>query len=215
MPTDHDGDAASARSAILDTVEATARVLGNGALYLRMLRRFGDDHPPTATPIRAALDSGDLNLAHRLAHTLKGSAGMIGAHRLHAQASALEQRLRVAGADAASELDQVEHALRDVLLAVQRLLDGQPVMGARGDSLTTPAVNVPPASAALLEQLAVLLDTGDGAALDLLAQSAPALKAALGAAGFSEVMLAANAFDFEAALAALRGARPDAPQSSG
>ena len=213
MPTDHDGDAASARSAILDTVEATARVLGNGALYLRMLRRFGDDHPPAATPIRAALDSGDLNLAHRLAHTLKGSAGMIGAHRLHAHASALEQRLRVAGADAASELDQVEHDLRDVLLAVQRLLDGQPVMG--HDSPTTPAVKVPLASAALLGQLAVLLDTGDGAALDLLAQSAPALKAALGATGFSEVMLAANAFDFEAALAALRGARPDPPQSSG
>lgn len=208
MSTDHDGDAASARSAILDTVEATARVLGNGALYLRMLRRFGDDHPPAATPIRAALDSGDLNLAHRLAHTLKGSAGMIGAHRLHAQASALELRLRTAGADAASELDQVEHDLRDVLQAVQRLLDGQPAAG--GDSPAA-AVKVAPAGAGVLVQLAALLDTGDGAALDLLGQSAPALKAALGAAGFSEVMLAAHAFDFEAALASLRRAMAAAP----
>ncbi len=211
MPPDQAGGDAPASSDILDTVEATARVLGNGALYLRMLRRFSQDHPPGAAPIRAALNSADLALAHRLAHTLKGTAGMIGAHRLHARASTLEQRLRTAGADAASELEQVEKALADVLLAVQHLLDGEPAAGR--DKRTLPPNKATPANAVLLEKMAALLDTGDGEALDLLEQAAPALKAALGATSFSEIMLAAHAFDFEAALAALRGATPQPPQT--
>lgn len=189
---------------ILDTAEATDRVLGDGALYLRMLRRFHHDHPGGATPIRDALASADLNLAHRLAHTLKGSAGMIGAHLLHARAASLEQRLRIDGAPGdTGELALLEQALRDVLLAVERLLDGVPT--------ARPSLAAAPRAAgagALLAQLAALLDAGDGAALDLLEQAAPTIKAAIGAVAFSEVMLAANAFDFETALASLRRALP-------
>lgn len=197
-------DQASA-AAILDTAEATGRVLGDGALYLRMLRRFQQDHPPEARPIRAALASADLALAHRLAHTLKGSAGMIGAHLLHARAASVEQRLRTDGACADdSDVVLLELALQDVLLAIERLLEGVPTAGHH------PAMAVPAAAAvgALLRQLAVLLDTGDGAALDLLEQTAPTVKGAIGAVAFSEVMLAANAFDFEGALASLRRALP-------
>jgi HPt (histidine-containing phosphotransfer) domain-containing protein len=200
-PADPPGGA----SAILDTVEATARVLGNGALYLRMLRRFRDDHPPGALPIRRALDSADLALAHRLAHTLKGTAGMIGAHTLHEQASALEHSLRTAGAvGAAAALERAEQALHEVLVAVDRVLAGEPPAG-RPAMPANPAAKGP-LERAMLAQLAGLLDVGDGAAIDLLEQSGPALKAALGETGFGEVMLAAHAFDFEAALAALQRA---------
>jgi HPt (histidine-containing phosphotransfer) domain-containing protein len=204
---------AAASADILDTAGATSRVLGDGALYLRMLRRFQVDHPAAASPIRDAIASADLTLAHRLAHTLKGTAGMIGAELLHSRASALELRLRTDGALAAApELALVEQALLEVLTVVERLLEGEPA-GGRPSATATPA---PPHKASptaagaglLLRQLAALLDTGDGAAIDLLEQAGPTLKAALGPAGFSEVMLAANAFDFEAALTALRRAAP-------
>ena len=196
---------------ILDTVAAIARVLGNGALYLRMLRRFSADHPAGASPVRDALASADLNLAHRLAHTLKGTAGMIGAHRLHASASELERQLRTHGAHgAATQLLQLEADLSDVLVVAARLLDGQPATPrAPAESAPTPTAAAATAGAALLlRQLALLLDTGDGAAIDLLEQGAPTLKGAIGATGFSEVMLAAHSFDFEAALASLRRALP-------
>ncbi len=208
MAPDHGSNPADlpdGASAILDTVEATARVLGNGALYLRMLRRFRDDHPPGATPIRHALDSADLGLAHRLAHTLKGTAGMIGAHSLHEQASALEHSLRTAGAvGAAAALERAEQALQEVLVVVDRVLAGEPAAG-RSAAPPNPA-SKGPLERAMLAKLAGLLDVGDGAAIDLLEQSGPALKAALGETGFGEVMLAAHAFDFEAALAALQRA---------
>jgi two-component system sensor histidine kinase/response regulator len=174
-----------------------------------MLRRFRDDHPPGPLPIRRALDSADLGLTHRLAHTLKGTAGMIGAHELHAQASALEHSLRTAGAvGAAAAVERVEQALRDVLVVVDRVLAGEPAAG-RAAAVPTNLPTKPPAGPAeraMLAQLAGLLDVGDGAAIDLLEQSGPALKAALGETGFGEVMLAAHAFDFEAALAALQRA---------
>lgn len=195
------------QGAVLDTVEATGRVLGNGALYLRMLRRFRDDHPSGKMAIRAALDSADLALAHRLAHTLKGTAGMIGAHLLHDSASVLEHTLRTAGAVGASgALDSVEHALANVLTAVERVLAGEPPEGRprAAHIATAPAGRID----RTVKQLAALLDVGDGAAVDLLEQSGPALKAALGEAVFSEVMLAANAFDFEAALAVVQRANP-------
>jgi HPt (histidine-containing phosphotransfer) domain-containing protein len=189
---------------VLDTADATSRVLGNGALYLRMLRRFSDDHPAGATPIRAALACADLGLAHRLAHTLKGTAGMIGARRLHGSASVLEHDLRTGGAHAAAAaLEQVEEALREVMVEVERVLAGAPADGG-------PAVHPALAGSgdAVLEQLAVLLDLGDGAAIDVLEASAPTLKALLGVAVFSELMLAAHAFEFEAALATLQRAVP-------
>jgi HPt (histidine-containing phosphotransfer) domain-containing protein len=208
MPHEASGGA-SASVAVLDTAEATSRVLGNGALYLRMLRRFEQDHPPGISPIRAALDSADLALAHRLAHTLKGTAGMIGAHRLHQCASMLEQSLRIHGAHAAhDELQALEDALHEVLVVVERLLAGEPAGGRPAPLASSSPKHASAAAAPLLRQLAQLLDMGDGAAIDLLAQAGATLKPAMGAIAFSEVMLAVNAFDFEAALAALQRALP-------
>ncbi|MDB5963101.1 MAG: hpt domain protein [Massilia sp.] len=202
-------DQAAVGADILDTAGATSRVLGDGALYLRMLRRFQHDHPAGPSPIRDAIASADLNLAHRLAHTLKGTAGMIGAELLYSRACALELRLRTGGAHAAApELALVEQALRDVLTVVERLLEGEPAGGRATAAAPPHPASTAAGAALLLRQLAALLDTGDGAAIDLLEQAGPTLKAALGPTGFSEVMLAANAFDFEAALTALRRAAP-------
>ncbi|MYM92207.1 phosphotransfer domain-containing protein, partial [Rugamonas sp. FT82W] len=57
-------------------------------------------------------------------------------------------------------------------------------------------------------QLARLLDDGDGAAIDVLEQSASALAAGLGVAVFEQVTAAAHQFDFETALARLRDGAP-------
>jgi HPt (histidine-containing phosphotransfer) domain-containing protein len=143
---------------------------------------------------RRALDSGDLVLAHRLVHTLKGAAGMISAHGLHSHACALERALHEGARDA--PLDALSAELARLRPAIDRLLDGQA------------AAATPPASAAsdhaLVARLADLLAQGDGAAIDLLEQSAASMTATLGPARFCDVARAANEFDFEAALKALR-----------
>jgi HPt (histidine-containing phosphotransfer) domain-containing protein len=197
---------------VLDTAGATTRLLGNGALYLRILRRFAEDHRPGRHPIREAFASADLALAHRLAHSLKGTAGLIGAHALQQSAATLEHQLRTAGfAVAKAGLEELELALEEAMMAITRVLEGEPV-DAQQAAAVLPVATVSSSdrrtAEASLQQLANLLDMGDGAAIDLLEKTGPACKALLGTTAYSEVMLAVRAFDFEAALLAIRKVTP-------
>jgi HPt (histidine-containing phosphotransfer) domain-containing protein len=182
----------------LDVADGVQRVMGDHALYLRMLRRFCDDYAEGAAPIRRALDGGDLGLARRLAHNLKGASGMISAAAVHRQAALLEAALRDPCPNQADSLDTLDRALAALSRAIAPLL-AQAVTPAALPEASAPA----PVRALLLAQLADLLDRGDGAALDLLEQSADSLRAELGAAQLHAVAQAANEFDFDGALTAL------------
>ncbi len=63
----------------LDTKDGLTRVAGNQKLYLKLLRQFAEQQGPAVGQISDALAKGDTALAERLAHTLKGVAGNIGA----------------------------------------------------------------------------------------------------------------------------------------
>jgi HPt (histidine-containing phosphotransfer) domain-containing protein len=74
------------------------------------------NHAGSAREIRAAIQQGDIGLAHRLAHSLKGVAGTIGANQLQENAKRLE--LALAGGQAAQYegyLAQVEAALASLM----------------------------------------------------------------------------------------------------
>lgn len=77
----------------LDSRDALLRLGGNQSLYLKMLRQFLQLE---TTPLRIAesLESGDWPTAERLAHTLKGVAGSLGAAALQRTAAELEVALR-------------------------------------------------------------------------------------------------------------------------
>jgi HPt (histidine-containing phosphotransfer) domain-containing protein len=68
--------------------QADQRLLGTLTL------NFLNDHPETIQKIAAALESGDIKLAHRLAHTLKSNAGLIGKTDLQKAALDVESLLR-------------------------------------------------------------------------------------------------------------------------
>lgn len=185
---------------VVDVTDGIDRIMGDRELYTRMLLRFRHDYTHGTTPIRLALSAGDDHLAHRLVHTLKGAAGMIGARPLHARASALEQAIRTASGESQCALDALEPELLKVLQVLDILLTGSPAVGAPLAIPTRPLLQ----DAELLVQLTQLLDDGDGAAVDLLEESAASLTVILGVQRLSEVAAAANEFDFEGALAALR-----------
>ena len=65
----------------LDTNDGLARVGGNRKLYVKILRQFAEQQGPALDQVADALATGDHALAERLAHTLKGVAGNIGAAR--------------------------------------------------------------------------------------------------------------------------------------
>ena len=184
---------------VVDVGDGIDRVMGDRDLYARMLRRFRKDYSGGDQPIRTALDCGDRALAHRLSHTLKGAAGMIGARPLHHAASALETALRTMSGTESACLAALTPALSQVIAVLDQLLDDAAPAPVQADAPTAAI-----ADPALLARLLDLLMSGDGAAIDLLDDSEASLRMILGDAQFNEVATAANEFDYDRALGALR-----------
>ncbi len=70
------------------------RVNGNENLYRKLLGNFYQNNINTKLEIEKALKAGDLKLAERLVHTVKGVSATIGADELAAVAEPLEAELR-------------------------------------------------------------------------------------------------------------------------
>lgn len=85
---------------------------GDAVLLHKILMSFLRDHQHDAQAIRQALDAQDTHLAQRIAHTLKGVSGSIGARTLRPAAIAMDAALRSrATATYARLLDALENAL--------------------------------------------------------------------------------------------------------
>jgi|GEM_PF-1127304 len=95
------------------------RVGNNEVLYRRLLKKFYQNHGNASDEIRKALAGNDKPLALRLAHTLKGVAGNIGARELEAASEKLESVLRkTEPEDTEMRLDQFDAVLKRVLDAL-------------------------------------------------------------------------------------------------
>ena len=81
-------------------------VAGNEALFRRLLDKFADQHAEDAAKIASALDAGDRELAHRLAHTLKGVGASLGLLLLQEKSTEM---------DAAFKAGQPPDAIRALL----------------------------------------------------------------------------------------------------
>ncbi len=78
----------------LDTTLGLSRMVGKKPLYLAMLRRYSAGQRAVPAQVRAALGEGDTTSAERLAHTLKGVSGNVGAVMIEKLAAAVEHALR-------------------------------------------------------------------------------------------------------------------------
>lgn len=193
--------------AILNVEEGLARLMHDRVLYLQLLRRFLHDYREVMVKIRQALGDGQRAVAQVITHTLKGAAGMIGAQGVHQLAAALEPVLREPGADCEAALLALEAELQGLLATIEHILADASLPGAARPAQERPAMNL------LLRHLAQLLHDGDGAAIDVLEQSAALLADGLGLDAYREISAAAHEFDFEAAHQALR-ARMDGKRAS-
>jgi HPt (histidine-containing phosphotransfer) domain-containing protein len=179
--------------AAIDITGGVERLMGDRAMYARVLERFRNDFQGAAGAIRTAFEAGDHALAQRLAHTLKGAAGMIEARVLQRRALALELALRAARDDCELQLGLMEAELGRVVCEIGQLAPGAGAAappgacqgGYRGD---------------VVAHLRALLDVGDGAATDLIRNERGQLVAALGEARFGRVAAAVGVFDFVLAL---------------
>ncbi|NMG68735.1 hybrid sensor histidine kinase/response regulator [Parazoarcus communis] len=184
----------------IDLAAGLAAANGNRALYLKLLRLFAKGQRDFGTAFRQALSAGDMATATRLAHTLKGVAGSIGALGLAQAAKELELACR-----------NTEHAVvieRQCAAVIPRLasvidgLDALPSV-ALSASASSPSVADAARVGASLVRLRQLLVSSNTDAVE----EVEALRLQLGeqAAPLEALEQCVAHFDFDGALAVLDG----------
>ncbi len=182
----------------LDTQLGLQRMAGKKPLYLNTLRRFAQSQRGITGRIGQALPQ-DAALAGRLAHTLKGLAGTVGASPLQAAAAQLEQVIQQAAPPAVQRaaLAATAQLLEALLPRLDAALSGKPV--ARVAPLPTVDVH------AACDRLAELLEEGSADAVELWDSHSVQLTALMPEAA-PQIVAALADYDFDAALQALRTA---------
>ncbi len=214
----------------IDIRHGLAAAAGDAALYRRLLIRFRDAQRSFGEQFAAAADGAanhaDPEAATRAAHTLKSTAGTIGALALQAAAARLETACR----DQAT--DEAMHALLATVLAELALilpgldgldrtadgvLPGQDLTNERthsraGDS--QPAVADAAQMATLtasLDRLQALLEDDDADAGDAVGDLLRATAGTALAIQLQPIAAAVERYDYDAALAHLKRARSGLP----
>ncbi|WP_156374589.1 response regulator [Pseudorhodoferax sp. Leaf274] len=193
----------------LDTQLGLQRMLGKKGLYLSTLRRFVQTQRDASARIAAALHREQIAEAARLAHTLKGLAGTIGATGLQEAAGRLEECIGEAGPAALRQaaLRATSVQLDALILALEPALPTpQQAPAPAGDDGAGPGAWAGPA-----RQLEGLLAEADAEAVDHWRRNAPLFAREVPALA-STVGMALDDYDFEAALLALRQALSALPR---
>jgi PAS domain S-box-containing protein len=152
-----------------DLQQALDRLGGDEGLFLRVIQTFTQGLPDLPDQLAAALQSGRRQDAVRLLHTLKGTAGTIGATALATLAAGIESGLKEQDA---IDPEHIVHALRDAIDSTLETLAPVPdALKRRLGAEAVPAVESRPDLSGWngkLMELRGLLANSDLAALDML-----------------------------------------------
>jgi two-component system sensor histidine kinase/response regulator len=183
----------------LDNADGLRRVGGNTRLYLKLLCQFASQQADAIGEIRAALATNDVESATRLAHTLKGVAGNLGAREVKDAAAAVEKLLRDGsrGDTTNAALMQLT-AVLDPLLARIRAALAMNTTAAPA----TPAVAAAHTRAAAV-QLTKLLAEFDTGAVTFAEENQASLRPAFDAATWEQFLRHTQEFAFADAQALL------------
>ncbi|HEX5804104.1 MAG TPA: Hpt domain-containing protein, partial [Azospira sp.] len=175
---------------------------------LAILRKFVAGQATTASAVADALAAGDRATAERLAHTLRGVAGNIGAGALAALAGELEAAIHAGQPPEHVERlrEAVGRALGELLAALTAALPAVDAAPAGVAEAVADAATDAAQAAKVLDRLRALLADDDSAAAEFLESNAETLRAALGEA-FGEIAQAVGNFDFDTAMARLQAIR--------
>jgi two-component system sensor histidine kinase/response regulator len=148
----------------VDARLGVARTGANPERYLDLLRQFAASQADSLDRVVAAVASGDTELAVRTAHTLRGTAGMLGADGLLRAAGELETALANGEEGWRDHLEESRAKLDPIVDAVLARSQGAPP--APETARTGPA----PLDRGLLDLLAVQVEGCDSAALDTISR---------------------------------------------
>ncbi|GAB6040180.1 response regulator [Endothiovibrio diazotrophicus] len=199
------GDDLPRHIAGLEVAASLKRLGGRHAMYRSLLQRFVAGQRGAPAQIDAALAAGDRATAELLAHTLKGSAGNIGAGEVVAEAARLEAAIKEGVP--AERVAEHNAACGARLKALVEALD-EWLAAAAGEADEAPSEPVAVAREVLLPAVARLADglRQNNAAVGGLWQGQAALFRAAFPDEWQGIEEALRGFDFEEALARLEAA---------
>lgn len=179
----------------LNVEAGLARTRGRAGLYRRVLGMFLERQSRFADDFKAASERGDREARQWLAHTLKGSAGNIGAVPLGDAAAKLEDACR------GTDEDVVETAFAQTVGELEPLLEGLSRLQDKGRQ---PATDVAARGAIeklpeMLQDLAKLLAANDAQAAVLAARIRPLVEHTAWVARFVGISEAVASYDFDLA----------------
>ncbi len=186
----------------IDMDAGLATCMGNRDLYLRLLRKFHSSQSRFAEDFRVARSSDDPTAAARQAHTLRGTAGNVGAKKVAQAAAALEQACLSGEASerVQAALMHVEQNLGPVLEALAGLVPSTVAAEPAPGSL-----RLHPEFDARLNELKQLLDECDMVAVDTLKALQAMVPGSREAALLTRVAQQVELFEFDRALELLQG----------
>ncbi len=183
-----------------DTGGGASRVGGSEDAYWRLLGKFADNQENAVAQVRAAVAAGDQELAVRIAHSLKGASGALGAVAVQEVAGQLEARLK-------ESLKGIDESLYEELAKIL-----ETSIGLIRSATATPAAesNAPTEpieiTAEILERLASLqqqLEDFDSEAEDTLDALSNELQGSEAGSLLAPIRKAVAAYDMESAAAQL------------
>jgi HPt (histidine-containing phosphotransfer) domain-containing protein len=109
----------------IDRASLLERVEGDRELLTEMIHLFQEDVPNLVTAMRNALESGDMAVLERSAHSLKGAVSNLSAKATAAAAMQLEKDAKNKDTESAKEsLAKVEGAVNKLMPALAELCQG-------------------------------------------------------------------------------------------
>ncbi|MCL2697982.1 MAG: PAS domain S-box protein [Oscillospiraceae bacterium] len=177
------------RNEVIDGVSGLEKAAGDPGLYKKIKIDFYYKNLETIQAIEEALSISDYKTAHRIAHTLKGVAVLIGANRLGEAAGAAEKLYAEDRED-----EKVLNTLRDRLDAVLNMLSGQAKEAREADSASVETNLVKALD--IINRLEPLLKEGSSEATDFEEE----IKGAFSGELCGELLLYLLDYEFDAAL---------------
>ncbi|MES9976343.1 MAG: response regulator [Candidatus Thiodiazotropha sp.] len=172
---------------------------GNETLYQRILKRFLSTESDFLQRFQTAVEQDDRNSATRHAHSLKSSAGSIGAITLQQAALNLETACRNSAPteDLQILMRQLEQPLSDVLTELHGVKNGASV----SDETDMPDTRL---LIPLLDQLKQLLENDDTAVVDIMDELSKLLSNSSLKDAWMGLCMAVDDYDFQLALNELK-----------
>jgi PAS domain S-box-containing protein len=188
----------------INTADGLRRVAGNKKLYVNLLWQFVESQSDAAEQIKDCMAKDDFSTSQRIAHSVKGVAGNIGASAVYAAASELENIIKQGLSTPEIESVRVRFAsvLAGLTNAIKTKLEFKEAIAKTAPASVFDEKKIKSAA----ENLSKLLADSDASAADFLESSETVFRSLFTREEYSRFKQAIASYEFDAALDKLNNA---------